>query len=375
MLEMMGQMLLTNQEQTRALTRWVEALGQRSTGSDSNTWTRLLPRPEVFKPQNREDEISQFGEWKWMFKQYIRAIEPAISKSMDDVEADLSTSVSLVEMTMDAEVQAQKLYALLTSMLRERPLQLVRSVEEGNGYEAWRILVNTLSPTSKSRALALLGAITQYPQMTAHGLLEQLLKLEELFRRYVQASGEDVPESLKSALVLRGLPQQVKTHVSMSLTDTADYHDLRELVRWERTSQKWSSSLVNPSSSTSGNSSDQPVPMEIDTVKGAGKGKGKKGDKGWGKRGAKGGEGGSRVVATSTARARALTDLGLLVAVASTVRATSLVEIKAGRRASGRTEARKEHTKIGSKVEENKELKVMNVNCAGSEGAGLRIAG
>ena len=74
-----------------------------------------------------------------MFKQYIRAIEPAISKSMDDVEADLSTSVSMVEMTMDAEVQAQKLYALLTSMLRERPLQLVRSVEEGNGYEAWRI--------------------------------------------------------------------------------------------------------------------------------------------------------------------------------------------------------------------------------------------
>ncbi|CAE7352802.1 unnamed protein product, partial [Symbiodinium sp. CCMP2456] len=162
---------------------------------------------------------------------------------LDEVESDLSKAALLINQSPDAQNQAKKLYALLTTLLRERPLQLLRSAEQGNGFEGWRILTATLAPASKSRSLALLGAITQFPAMSNANVLEQLLRLEELFRKYQQAAGSEVPKELKSALLLRSLPQSVKTHVSMTCSEDCSYDTLREtVVRWERNTQKWTQS-------------------------------------------------------------------------------------------------------------------------------------
>ncbi|CAE7830593.1 unnamed protein product [Symbiodinium sp. CCMP2592] len=136
--------------------------------------------------------------------------------------------------------------ALLASLTKGRPLSIVRSVSDSNGGEAYRLLVRTLSPTSKSRALALLGAIAQYPSFTTGSLLEQILKFEELHARYRQASGKEVDEQLVSAVLLRSLPPEVKSHVTVNLPEDASYAVLREmLMKWERGTQKWSSSLVS----------------------------------------------------------------------------------------------------------------------------------
>ena len=144
MMDAFAQMLQANREQTVALQKTVESLAAARPKSDAGTWTRLLPRPDIFRPQTREDEIAQFGEWKWSFKQYVRAIDSNMSKAMDEVEMQLNEETSLVEMTPEAEEQAQKLYALLTGMVKDRPLQLVRSVEEGLGdVYSTRLLLRT----------------------------------------------------------------------------------------------------------------------------------------------------------------------------------------------------------------------------------------
>ena len=51
---------------------------------------------------------------------------------------------------------------------------------------------------SKSRSLALLGAITQFPAMSTTNVLEQLLRPEELFRKYSQAAGAEVSSELSN---------------------------------------------------------------------------------------------------------------------------------------------------------------------------------
>ena len=87
-----------------------------------------------------------------------------------------------------------KLYGLLASLMRGRALQLVKAVEDSNGYRA-------LKPTSKARGLAHLGAATTWPAFSMNSALQpQLLKLEEVFEETV-TSGTAIQEELKPAFV------------------------------------------------------------------------------------------------------------------------------------------------------------------------------
>lgn len=87
-----------------------------------------------------------------------------------------------------------------------------------------------------------------------------------------------------SAVLLRSLPPEVKSHVTVNLPEDASYAVLREmLMKWERGIQKWSSSLVSGGNAHSD-------AMDVDQIgqvkggdKGKDKGKGKGKDKGKGK--------------------------------------------------------------------------------------------
>ena len=56
--------------------------------------------------------------------------------------------------TSDEERQRGSfLYALLASLVRQRPLSLIKQIKEANGLEAYRMLVQSLEPASKNRSL------------------------------------------------------------------------------------------------------------------------------------------------------------------------------------------------------------------------------
>ena len=277
MLEVIGNMMNAVHAQSSSLKEAVENLNNRTSSGPS--LSKLLQRPEIFRPKDREEELTLWYEWAWTFKQWMLAVSPEIHASLEEIEKDLSSVCIEETMTDDAISQGKQLYAILTTMLRERPLQLLKSIPGNNGYEAWRVLHTTLAPTSKTRALALLGAISQYPNMSQGNLLEQLLKMEDLFKKYEQAASKPVPEEVKSALLLRVLPQNVKSHLTVSINDESTYDQMREVVlRWERSSQKWSSQIVTGVSNPKAPYHDDGglAPMDVDRVKGKwDKGKGK----------------------------------------------------------------------------------------------------
>ena len=270
-------------EQTRAMQSTLDLLSRRNT-SESGLWARLLSKPEIFKPKDRDEGLSLFPEWQWQLKQYVRAISPPMFELMEGIESDLDTECEHFSMLDEAVEQSRQLYSLLASLLRERPVQILRAIPDGNGCEVWRNLVRTLAPSSKARSLALLGAISQFPQMTNSNYHEQILKLEELCRKYEQSASKPVDSELKAAILLRALPPSLRTHVSINCPENASYDVLREVIlRYERATQKWTTQVV-----TGFTSLDTSAPMEVDLVqKGkAGKSKGDKGGKG-----SKGGEG------------------------------------------------------------------------------------
>ena len=138
----------------------------------------------------------------------------------------------------------------------------MKAVEDSNGVDAWRCLNKALKPTSKARGLALLGAATTWPACSMSSALQpQLLKLEEVFDGTVKA-GTTVQEELKSAILVRCVGGQLKSHLNLTVGDNVQYSALREQVwQWDRSQQKWATPMAASSSTD--------YPMDIDRVQAA----------------------------------------------------------------------------------------------------------
>jgi hypothetical protein len=51
------------------------------------------------------------------------------------------------------------LYGLYASLLRQRPLMMLKKIEGSNGFETFRQLVLSMEPVSRNRSLGILNAI------------------------------------------------------------------------------------------------------------------------------------------------------------------------------------------------------------------------
>ena len=92
----------------------------------------------MFKPKDREEELSQFTEWSWQFKQYVRVISPNMFALLETVESDLEVENDHSIMSDEDVEMSKQLYALLASLLRERPVQMPSRTATGARFgEPW----------------------------------------------------------------------------------------------------------------------------------------------------------------------------------------------------------------------------------------------
>ena len=97
----------------------------------------------------------------------------------------MEDEMALVEQSPGRRKRSGFLYGLLPSLMHQRPLLLLKGVEQGNGLEAVRQLFKTCQPANRNRALALLYIIMQWPNFDMrNALLPQVLKMEDSFREY-----------------------------------------------------------------------------------------------------------------------------------------------------------------------------------------------
>ena len=258
-------------------------------GAQGSEWYKVLPKPNVFDPKDREAELSGFRDWWWQVEQYIVAVDSNYGQDLLMIREKPDDEVPLVEQTPDRSKRSAFLYGLLGSLLKNRPLMLVKGVEQGNGLEATRQLFRTCQPSSRNRSLGMLQSIMQWPQFDMrNALLPQVLQLEDSFKEYERVA-HALDEEIRFAVFMKCLGGQVKTYLQLTLQEGTTYDQLREAsLRYDQSTIKWTqqTSLGNSSMSHGLAGND---PMDVDRVergKGKSKGKGKqqKGkDKGKGK--------------------------------------------------------------------------------------------
>ena len=125
----------------RAATRAVQeaSTSSRPSTDDSKQWWKLLPKPPTFDHSSRESEISAWREWSWSFEQYVASVDAKFSDDIQQLRANIDKVVDPVGFTDMERQRNHFLYSLLSSLLRQRPLLVLRQASVSNGLEAYRL--------------------------------------------------------------------------------------------------------------------------------------------------------------------------------------------------------------------------------------------
>ena len=239
---------------------------------------KVLKAPDTFSPNTTEEEVSQWGDWSFGFRNflsfmdwgYLTDLKMAEQRTAPIDSSDINGD--FFEGREDRKVRGMKLYSVLSSYLRNRPLKVLRAVDDMNGFEVWRRLTAELEPSSRSRSLAMAQALVGFPSMSkGASLMDYILTYEKLVNEYERLSGVSYDSNLKLGTLLKGIPLQLRQHVMVDINDRTTYQELRsKLLQYERSNQTWSAenilgslSVQSHHSSSSSKEYQGPIPMEV----------------------------------------------------------------------------------------------------------------
>ena len=279
--ELARRMMMATEAASAATEMAARALEELKTASERSSenrdWYKLLAKPASFDPSSREAEIAGWKDWSWALEQYLGSLDAVFT---EEIRVIRNNSGTVVDTTAQSNAEMRRgsfLYGLLASLLKQRPLMVLKAVGEANGYEAYRQLICANEPHSKNRSMSLLNLIMNWPSFSGKGsLLSQIMKLENAYSEY-ERLGTPLAEEIRSAVLMRCITGQLKVWLQLQITEATTYNQLRELViSYERSTSRWTESMV-----LGGDAVESSSPMEVDRVQ-DGKGKSKSDFKGKG---------------------------------------------------------------------------------------------
>ena len=252
----------------------------QSKGSrEDKSWYKVLPKPGSFDAKTREEELSMWRDFSWSLEQYMASLDTNYTDDFQNLRDHPDRDVDERLMSEEEKSRSAFLYSLLASLLKHRPLMVLRQVVGSNGLEAYRQLLVSLEPVSRNRSLGLLNMILGWsPFESKKSTLSQLLRLEDAFREY-EKTGASLSDEIKFAVLMRCLSGQLKTWLQLQVADSGKYTELREaIIKYDRATQKWSDTMILGGGDVA-REEQLPTPMEVDRMeekgKGGSKGKGK----------------------------------------------------------------------------------------------------
>eukprot|EP00434_Breviolum_minutum_P035148 symbB.v1.2.031112.t1/scaffold3577.1/size53849/1 len=71
--------------------------------SGKDDWYKMLPKPGVFDPKDRESELSSFRDWWWSVEQYLMAVDIHYNDHFDVLRKNLDTPISVSTLTAEQQ--------------------------------------------------------------------------------------------------------------------------------------------------------------------------------------------------------------------------------------------------------------------------------
>ena len=247
--------------------------GQNGRSGGFTEASKVVRQPDPFGSSGADafdQELAIWPDFVLNLKSWLYFADSSYEKCLDAVEKDPKTVVNLIGVAADVQVKSNKLYSILSGLLKHKPLRILRQVSERNGFEVYRQLMQLYSPHTKSRAVSLLSAFMSLPAfVSGRTFLEQIQGLERLREEYRKSSGQDVADDLALSVLVKCLPKTVQQHIRLSMSDASTYASVRaQVLSYEAISSTWTSNQIHNQLGISDKPSNSggPAPMEIDQV-------------------------------------------------------------------------------------------------------------
>ena len=126
-------------------------------------------------------------------------VNPAYEAELLEVESRCSEPCkSMTALPDPTKSRSRQLYGILSTVLKGRPLQVLRLTQDQHGYEVMRVLHQTFQPRTRSRAMAIITAIVATPAFNKQSTIrEQVHAFEKACSEYLKASGKKVSEDVR----------------------------------------------------------------------------------------------------------------------------------------------------------------------------------
>eukprot|EP00971_Amphidinium_carterae_P287740 5712331-Amphidinium_carterae.1 len=171
--------------------------------------TKLLTKPSVFKGSDAEWQL-----WAFKFRAYCGAVDPKLLEAMQRAEAAADMrALRNASLTAGEQATSTQLYYLLVLLLDSQALATVKPVTQGEGFVAWRALVDRFQPKRPGRFAGLLQDLLHYtfPVVSIESALDEF---EYGMSRYEQESGDRISDNIKLAILQRGMTdEQMRQHL------------------------------------------------------------------------------------------------------------------------------------------------------------------
>ena len=182
---------------------------------------------------------SGFVEWHikvkaWLTNQDDRALRWLNTARDADVVLE-TDDLDTQHFQTEAERNACKrfnglLYNLLVTKLRGEAFNIVSSVRDACGLEAWRLVMKRYEPRTPGTKRALLKSLFN---MKAAKRIEEIekniLRVEEIYARYEVMSKEAIQEDIKTVIMTELCTPELKEYLEFNNKDY-DYKDTREAI-------------------------------------------------------------------------------------------------------------------------------------------------
>ena len=212
--------------------------------------SRLLGKPPVFTGKD-----SDWADWCFSTQAYLETLGDGVADCIKTV-LEQNRLLSLAGMRAGSQADAREIYFVLIMILKGPPLLLLRQVEKGNGYEAWRRLHDRYESQASARVAALLGQVLRPAAFPAEAsAFETALQEWELQVTKWESIAEDLlNDGVKRQVLLDQAPSTIRTQ--LVLAGHTNYDDLRAaLLSYMVSSKDWAAASKNG-----------PAPMDISAL-------------------------------------------------------------------------------------------------------------
>ena len=180
-----------------------------------------------YRPESFSGEGTAWRDWSQVFRtwagRFQRGREQEVIRAVDARPGDAATVTELdlkLEDWTSAELKsvAADFYHALILCCKGKALKVVLTNKEGQGFEAWRALVNKYEPTSKASVVGKLAEILRTPK--EGDLFDAITTFERNIMIYEAQSWETISDFLKIDCVIAGMGHSsMKEHLLLSATN------------------------------------------------------------------------------------------------------------------------------------------------------------